>query len=71
MNTHAWQCRFTSVVELDALVRLLGEFVKDVECYCGDNPTWVCPVHEAQELLRQNDVLARTPVADSDAKEKS
>lgn len=54
---HKQRCRFTSVVELDALVRLLCEFVDDVECYCSDNPHRVCPIHEAEHLLQHNDSL--------------
>ena len=54
---HGWHCNFTSVVELDALVRLLSEFVRDTECYCSDNPRGSCPVHEAEKLLTLNDSL--------------
>lgn len=55
---HHWRSNFTSVVEQDALVRLLAQFVEDVECYCSDNPNGVCPVHEAESLLNLNDRLA-------------
>jgi hypothetical protein len=54
---HGWRCNFTSVVELDALVRLLSEFVADTECYCSDYPKRTCPVHEAEELLKLNDSI--------------
>lgn len=53
---HDWRCNFTSVVDQDALVRLLASFVEDVECYCSENPNRVCPVHEADDLLKQNDL---------------
>jgi hypothetical protein len=39
------------VAAAPALLVALEKLVAEVECYCGDNPSGVCPIHEAQAAI--------------------